>query len=464
MNYRDALSDQINEIDRSIAAEKSVMSSILNRAKNPNSSGGSALSETNARVFDAADKAVESLENRRKELADQVHRENVASAQNSQWGLSRGVGGATIGRESGPYRPDGAHSFFADLFRAKIRGDDRATERLQRNARHVEAYSTRTGLTTVNGAGGEYVPPLWLVDDFVAYARPGRPVADLCTRGELPSGTDSINLPKISTGSAVAFQGTQNTGINETDLTTSSVSSGVYTVAGGQTIAVQLVDQSPVSGSFDRVIMADLSADHARFIDYSVVLNGSGSNQPTGVLNLSGTTTLTWTTGSPTSGGFVSAVADAAQKVQTLRYLPPTHIVMHPRRWAWLVAQTDSQGRPLVVPGVGNQAVNAYGAMADGNPAQGYVGSLLGFPVVVDAQIPTTLGSGTNQDCVIIAKWDDLYLWESQIQADVFPQTYAANASLYARIYNYVSFQPARYPQSICTIGGTGLVAPSFAA
>lgn len=335
---------------------------------------------------------------------------------------------------------------------------------MRRNDQHVKTYSTRAALNATDGTGGEFVPPLWLIDSFAAYARPGRPTADLCTISELPHGTDAISLPKVATGSSVGYQATQNTAITEVDLTTSSVASGVYTVAGGQTFSVQLFDQSPLSGRFDRVIMADLAADMARFINTSTVLSGTGTGQPTGVLNLVGTNTLTWTTGSPTPAGFVSAVADAQLKVQTLRFLPATAIVMHPRRWSWLISQADSSGRPMVPPGVGTINQNSYGSQIEGNPAQGHVGTLLGLPVVTDASIPTNLGAGTNQDVVVVARWEDLWLWESTPYADVFPQTYAANASLYARLYEYVSFQPARYPQAISIIGGTGLVAPTFAA
>jgi hypothetical protein len=116
--------------------------------------------------------------------------------------------------------------------------------------------------STVDGAGGDFVPPLWLVSQFVELARPGRVTADLCNTDRLPEGTDSINIPRLLTGTAVGIQGTQNTAILEQDITTDAVSSAVFTVAGGQKLSLQLVEQSPLN--VDRVILGGVSEDLGR--------------------------------------------------------------------------------------------------------------------------------------------------------------------------------------------------------
>jgi hypothetical protein len=105
--------------------------------------------------------------------------------------------------------------------------------------------------------------------------------------------------------------------------------------------------------------------------------------------------------------------------------------------------------------------MNAVGTT--GEPAaQGYVGSMLGLPVYVDATITTTFGAGTNQDRILVARMSDLMLWESNLRAETFEQTYANQLSVFIRVYNYMSFQAGRYPKSISVIDGTGLVAPTF--
>ena len=73
---------------------------------------------------------------------------------------------------------------------------------------------------------------------------------------------DSINIPVINTGTQVAAQNGQNTGVQQIDLTTSSKASPVITVAGGQTVSLQLIEQSPIN--IDNVVLSDLAADYAR--------------------------------------------------------------------------------------------------------------------------------------------------------------------------------------------------------
>jgi hypothetical protein len=104
-------------------------------------------------------------------------------------------------------------------------------------------------------------------------------------------------------------------------------------------------------------------------------------------------------------------------------------------------------------------AFNAIGA-ADQVAAQGLVGEMLGLPVYVDASIPTNVGG--TQDQIIVARLEDLVQWESNVRAEAFQQTYANQLSVFVRVYNYMSFQAARYPKSISVISGTGLVAPTF--
>lgn len=82
---------------------------------------------------------------------------------------------------------------------------------------------------------------------------------------------------------------------------------------------------------------------------------------------------------------------------------------------------------------------------------------MAGVDIYLDANIPTNLGAGTDQDRVIVLKADDLRLWESHIRAEAFQQTFAQNLSVFVRLYNYIAFQAARYPQSISVINGTGL-------
>ena len=246
----------------------------------------------------------------------------------------------------------------------------------------------------------------------------GRPTANLVTNLELPPGTDSINIPKIATGAATAIQAADNATVAETDLVDSSVSAGVKTIAGQQDLAIQLIEQSPFN--FDQVVFADLAADHATKVNVQV-LSGSNSNgQVKGIYNATGVNTVAYTDTTPTVAELYSKMADGIQRIHTNRFLAPQVIVMHPRRWAWLLAATDTTGRPLVVPS-GQGPTNAVASFA-GAVSQQVVGELQGLPVVTDPSIPITDGTGTNEDSIIVMRASDCILYESSLRTRVLPE------------------------------------------
>jgi HK97 family phage major capsid protein len=430
------------------AEERGKLDALLESAK---TSEARALSEDDKAKFDAGESEIRALDERVAELDAAVRADEAAADMAKRYAPS----GVTVTSEPEIYRSGvGGNSYFRDMWNARQNGDRDAMDRLQRNnqARAAE----KRALTTVNGAGGEFVPPLWLESQFVRLARPARITGNLVPTQPLPAGTDSISIPKVSTGTAVAVQATQNTGVQQTDLATTSVNSTVTTIAGGQTVSLQLIEQSPLN--VDDIILADLAAAYAQQYN-TLILSGSGAGgNPTGIFTLAGTNAVT--TSAATITGIYGAIANGIQQVHTNRFLPPDTIVMHPRRWAALLAAVDTTGRPLVVPNA-NAPMNALGNQ--GEPvSQGYVGTIQGLPVYVDSLIPTNVGAGTNQDRIIVARMADLMAWEGNVKAEAFPQTYANQLSVFVRLYNYMSFQPARYPKSISVIDGTALVPPTF--
>lgn len=279
-------------------------------------------------------------------------------------------------------------------------------------------------------------------------------MANLISNEPLPGGTDSINIPKVLTGTTTAIQTADNTTISDTDLTDTYVTAPVCTIAGQQSVAIQLLDQSPIS--FDQVIFADLVASYAAQVDSQVLMGSGTSGQVLGMHNTSGISTVT--PSAVTYAGIYSAVADAVQLVHTQRFLPPTHIVMHPRRWAFFLAALDTSNRPLVVPSA-NGIMNAMGR-EDFVESQMVVGQMHGLPVVTDPNITTSAGSGTNQDYIYVLRATDPLLFESGIRSRVLPEVNGKNLSTVLQVYSYVAFTAGRYPQSIVEIGG--LTPPSF--
>ncbi|MCX4786469.1 phage major capsid protein [Streptomyces sp. NBC_01221] len=406
----------------------------------------------------AKDAEIKASEERIAELEESESRDNKAAELRAKYGQAPTpvAAGVTVTSEPETYRRGGGQSYFRDLFRAQQRGDHDAIDRLRRSDREVKDGLEQRALTTTDGGVGEFVPPLWMVDEYVKLARAGRVVADQIAHQPLPGGTDTISLPKLATGTSTAEQATQNTAVSNTDATSSSVSAAVATVAGQQVVSQQLLEQSPIN--MDAILLGDLAADYAVRLDTFVISNNAANKR--GLLSASGTNAITYTDTTPTVGEAYSKVGDGIQQIHTGRFLPPDKIFMHPRRWAWYTVSVDTAGRPLVVP-VAQMPQNVLATMTD-VVSEGFVGTLQGLPVYVDPNIPTNLGAGTNEDRIIILRSSDVILFEGTPKAETFRETYAQNLSVLLRFYNYAALHSERYPKSISVVSGTGLVAPTF--
>lgn len=426
------------------------------------------LSPAESSQFEAGVAQLEAYNARIDELIDQGQREGASAAHRKEFGVAEpGTDVASRWSVSSepqvyndPHKVPHGPSFFKDLRDAKV-GDWAAADRLNRNET-AQIKETRAGdMTTVPAAGGTFAPPAWLIEEFVALARPGRVAADLTTKQELPSGVSSLNLPKVSSGATTGVQQTQNSALSDTAMTTTSVSSGITTIGGKQIISMQLLQQSGIP--FDRVILGDLAADYAKSLDLQV-LYGTGSNgQLRGWVGAS--TNTAYTTASPAltsataANSFLNKIIAASAGINTARYLPPNAIVMHPNRWAWCLEALDGQVRPIIsADGV---SMNTAGISQE-VLAEGSVGTLAKLPVYIDANISTTANSATNQDEVYVVRREDLYIWESQLRLESFEQTYADNGSVLFRALNYAAAIPDRYSASLGSIRGTGLVAPTL--
>ncbi|MGZ4555850.1 MAG: phage major capsid protein [Mycobacteriaceae bacterium] len=416
--------------------------------------------------FDTKVAEIRSLDERITELQEAEKREAAAAAHRVEIGEAgseqRGV---TTVKEPAVYaKGNYQRSYFRDLAKANLSNDAEARERLNRHAAQMADEQRALGNTnTTGGSGGEFAPPTWLVNDYIKLARAGRVTADLFKKSEVPAGTSSINIPRIATGTTVAIQSTQNTALSQTDLTTASVSTGFTTVGGKQVVSQQLLDQSAIN--FDDVILQDLAAAYAQQIGSQVIVGaGTGANNNSVINGLANASVLAANqatlAASPTPTTFYSKANGMLASFVTNRYANPTHWIMHPRRWYWLMAQVDSQGRPLVVPTA--VAMNPIASDNPGPDVQGVAGNFLGLPVVIDPNLPVNLGAGTNQDEIFLVKADDLWLFESQPKAEVFREPYADSVGVLFRLYSYAGTILNRYNSSIATMNGAGLVTPTF--
>lgn len=368
------------------------------------------------------------------------------------------AGRVSLGREERIYRPGGEHSLVRDLWASKVHQDSGAGERLARHQQQEAELEKRDTSTSTFGA---LVPTLYLTDAVAEKVRSGRPFANAVRQLSLPTTGMDFKIPKVTTGTSTAVQASQNSAVSETDIDMSTdISVSVVTIAGQQDISRQAFERGI---NVDELVFADLAADYAANLDTSILADDGTSGTHKGVLNVSGINSVTYTDTAPTVVDIWPKLADAIQKVASNRYAGPTVIFMHPRRWGWFQAGLDADNRPLLDGS--SSATNVMGIRDRVGYGQ-VVGALQGVPVVTDANIPTDLGSGSDEDRIIVAAADDILLWEENAG---MPKTLSLDgpldsSALTVRLvaYGYSAFTAARQPSGISVISGTGLVAPSF--
>lgn len=369
------------------------------------------------------------------------------------------AGAVSVTGEPSTYQAGGPHGFFADAI-AATRGNSDAIDRLGRN--QAEVADRRGERYDLSGnqanTGGYLTPPIYLADQLAELARAGRPVLEAIGIGPLPERADSINVPTVATGTATARQLNQLDGVQETDAQFGQVSSKVVTIAGMQDVSRQLVDRG--QPDVDRVIFGDLARDFLR--QHEQLALTSNSAGALGINAVTGTNAITYTDTGPTVPELYPKIADAIQRVATLAFVPANLVVMHPRRWAWMLAALDTQGRPLVSPDANNPR-NAIATTA-APAAEGPVGSIHGVPVIASANVPTGLGAGTNEDTIFVLAGGEQLLWEDKSgpYLETFSDVGSGTLTVRFRLHQYVAWTFERRPVSISKIGGTGCIAPSW--
>lgn len=381
---------------------------------------------------------------------------------------------ARVVREKRTYSAEGSQrgeaSFFADAFRATQMGDTNAQARLNRHDAEVRAEGEMTERATTTTSYAGLIVPQYLVDQAAPLARAGRPFANTVNRQQLPDSGMSLVIPRGTTGASAAVQATQNTAVSSTDQVFSDLTVPVVTIAGQQDVSRQSLERG--YPGLDELVYMDLAGAYAVALDQQTLSGTGTSGQMLGALNTAGVNQATAFTAAATPATFYSKVAGQVNAVETTRFMAPNAIVMHPRRWNWMVASLDSTGRPFVVP-TANGPMDAMGVfdMPIDTVSASPVGNFQGLPVVTDASIPTSVGSGP-EDQVLVYRREDLILWEDLRNAGLpkqlrFEQTLGGQLSVKLVAYNYAAFTAGRYPQSVGIVGGNsaagfGLVAPTF--
>lgn len=356
------------------------------------------------------------------------------------------------------YRQRSQYSFFKDVLHASKEGDPAAASRLARHSQEMKTiYAGDEQYAVAVANVGGFVPPQYLTEEWAAFARAGRPLANAIVSRPLPSAGVSFNIPRVTTGSVATEQATEAAAVADNSPAGTDVTLTIETIAAKVDMSRQAFDRS--EPGLDEVIGQDLAGAYALKVD-SEIINGPGSGgRVKGILAATGINAITYTQATPTPALLYPKVADGIQQVDTGRFMAPNLIVMHPRRWATFLAGLDTTNRPLVTP---YAPMNPM-ANPDAPVAEGFVGSLQGLDVLKDANIPTLLGASTTEDRVIITRREDLYLFESGIPViRVYEEVLSGTLQVRIQVFGYIAFTAERYPKATSVISGTGLVAPTF--
>ncbi|MGV9987735.1 hypothetical protein [Streptomyces olivaceus] len=367
---------------------------------------------------------------------------------------------ARVGAEERTYRPDtdrrGA-MFQSDIIARALgtEGDIEARERLDRHMQEERVERGNQLRAAGTGAFAGLVVPQYLTDLYAPAAQANRPFADAIRHHDLPSQGMQVNISRVTTGSSVDNQSAENAAVAEQDMDDTNLAIPVQTAAGQQTLSRQAIERG---AGVESVVLDDL------FRRYNTNLDGKLLNQATTGLSAVATA-VTYTDTDPSAVELYPKLIEGLAGVEAalLDMASGENIaVMHSRRWYWLQNAMASTWPLITQPGVVAQTLGANYAQAYGRGVRGMLPN--GTPVIVDNNVATNLGTGTNEDEVYLVDRQECHLWEDPdapmyIRAE---QPKAASLGVLLVVYGYYAYTHARYPQAR-KISGTGLVTPTFA-
>ncbi|MDQ0992170.1 phage major capsid protein [Streptomyces sp. V3I7] len=366
---------------------------------------------------------------------------------------------ARVGQEERTYRKDQdplGKNFLMDICRQYSYQDVEAASRLARHMQEerverAEYLQRAVGTSAFQGL----TVPQYLTDMYAPATAALRPFADACNRHPLPESGMSIEISRITTPSDAGLQASQNTSVTNQDMDDTQLSVPVKTAAGQQTVSRQAIDRGT---GIEDVTMQDLFTRVATRLDATLL-----NEATTGLSSVA--QAVAYTDATPTGAELYPKILGAAAGVEAamLAMGAPTHAVMHSRRWYWLSSQMSNTWPMVNFTNLPVQA--AAQANPDSSYASGPRGVLpCGLQVIVDNNIATNLGAGTNEDEVYVVPSSECHLWEDP-NAPLFiraEQAAAASLGVVLVAYSYFAYTFQRYANGMQKVGGTGLITPAF--
>jgi hypothetical protein len=350
----------------------------------------------------------------------------------------------------------GSTSYFRDLALAELRRNAAAGERLAHHGRQMDEvakhretrtlpgteYEYRVSPNLEAGHGGEFAPPTWLNRLFAEARRPGKILQRLVEEKghafDMPPGTSSINLPRMTQG-ALANDETPGAGANLGDVETEKVKAQAILYGGISDWAIQDLEQSPPGAHLDWVVFTDLEESLYSELETDMITGrGEAVTEPLGLLNVSGINAISYPTLAP--GTLFEAIGQAIAKVGIERKRPPV-LLWPTARQAYLSTVEISEQRPLL--------------LTDNPGSEWPVASLAGFDIYLNDAIPRTVS--TNQEPIFAVRADDFLIWHSQPITAVIEDALSGTLQVRFRLHRTTAWMPHRFPSGISAITGAGM-------
>lgn len=398
-----------------------------------------------AREGQLRDEERKAMETEVKSLRDSI--EDLRKPQDFSFGGSDSSDADSEGKAL--YTSDSDHSFYADA-KALLSGNGLSQTALERYGKAIGEKAMTEG----TGSAGGLLVPDQISSDLLQLRQTAATLRALMSQVQVSS--DTLRIASVTGGLTAGWVAELATKPSA-DLAFGEISTNVFTAAGLAVASNQLLQDAV--HSVDSLVNQDLARRLANLEEIAFI-NGTGTGQPQGILNTSGIQTSTYTAATPDPLGLLDAILNAITLVHTNYFGAPDAIVMHPRTWGFLVKAREAASSANYIIGPPAGAANRR----PGDPLPGYGatdlprGELFGTPVYTSANIPITLGAGTNESRVIVGNFKEALILDRQgITLDNSSHVYFTSNQTVFRAEERVGFTAARYPKAFCTVGGTGL-------
>ena len=328
----------------------------------------------------------------------------------------------------GPYGrndpPAGRYANPADLLADVVSSRWAMASDAAESKARLRDYATETGggATMANPAGvnlAGFVGPEWTEPEY-AVRVPASVYVAIGAR-PIPDKGQKLVTPRITTGASsdTTAEAAEATSAN---LAADMKELDVNTATAEVTVTIQGYER----GALEEAILIELDQAVTEDIDAKIVTAILEGTYTAGAVSV--------TSGNKAYNKLWPLIVSAKRTVHDNLKRPPRDIVMAPRRWELFDKEVDASG-----PFLKNQW------------------DLAGMYPTVTSAIPENLGTGTNQDAIIVSDLREHRLYSGPLQVLVDFQADASDLEVTLTGYKYWAYSPEVRPEATVLLTGAGL-------